>query len=568
MIQWYILSHGETTLKLTNAPEGWDNLAYTITRNETYHGLFISFSGTLRFCKEGKTFIDTVLNDSGFEAEIGIEIKEMNLSTRAMESKIKGVLNFSPDVFEQDDIWTTVSFISSKTHQKFKTYENTDISFNRKESLNGTILPGFTNEFVDLQLRAIVGGETATCKAVYPFEMFGRILQVICDLDYNPVLSSVLGRTIHGYIQDGQFSKAMISKGLLMRGVEPSGDEQEEGKTMLTVKFKDLFTAFANVFFLGLGIEWNPTSLRWEFVIEPRGFFYQTTTLFRIDKNSISELKYKFGSDFMFSSIKTGFRKYENEATEGISGEYNTESEFATPITVTDAKLDITSPIRADGLGIKKAIDNRHDAEDAEQQDIDEDVFILDSVDDNGTLKTRQTEGFQLVDGIYGENIIYANLNLTPARNMVRWGEWLNSSLSKLQDKKIRFQSTKSVSAVQSQTDLETYILHETKDFPINQFFTPRWSGKIVEFEAPLTREHINIITNNPYGLVEYWDYINKEWRSGWIKECSTDRVDRETTWMLYVAVNLDIVANNLVYVSDGLPILLMSGNEAIKTLT
>jgi hypothetical protein len=89
----------------------------------------------------------------------------------------------------------------------------------------------------------------------------------------------------------------------------------------------------------------------------------------------------------------------------------------------------------------------------------------------------------------------------------------------------------------------------------------------VFEFDAPLTRDQINAIIDNPYGLVKFYNYIDKEWVQGWIKECSTDRVDRETTWQLYEAINLEVTANNLVYVEgDDVPISLIDGSGVIKT--
>ena len=62
MAQRYRLYHTSLAepLELTHAPEGWDDIKYTITRDVVYHGFIRSFSGTLRFVKEGKTLILTL----------------------------------------------------------------------------------------------------------------------------------------------------------------------------------------------------------------------------------------------------------------------------------------------------------------------------------------------------------------------------------------------------------------------------------------------------------------------------------------------------------------------------
>jgi hypothetical protein len=271
----------------------------------------------------------------------------------------------------------------------------------------------------------------------------------------------------------------------------------------------------------------------------------------------------------MHARVKTGYEKYVEDSEYGLT-EYNTETEFSTPISITNSEFDLMVPYRADGLAFQEAIDNRKDdpsvGDSQADNDIDEDIFMIDAVTIDDALKTRQDEGFQLIGGLYGDEIVQANIRMAPTRNMIRWGDWLNAAFSKLQDRKLMFQKTEGLSTLRSQLDSDLEVLYETKDYDINKLPEPKWSGRIAEFDAPLTREQINQIISNPYGLVKFWNYHTKEWIYGWIKECSTDRVDRDTTWKVYEAANLQETANNLVYVEDGEPILLMSGDGAIKT--
>lgn len=571
MIQIYTLTYGSESLVLQDAPEGWNDLKYTIARNETYHGLFFDFSGVLRFAGDGKEFIDTILTNDGFEVEIGITIQEPDQLTRVLQTKVDGVLNFDQNVYEKTELFTSVNFITSKIHQKLLSRHELSIAYNRLDTMSGIPLIGFANEFVNLTMRGVNSSE-AVARAVYPFEAFNRIMQVICDLDYNPIVSSVFGRTEYDYVEDGIFSRTMISKGLLMRGWEEAGDPVLEGTSNLNLKFKELFENFKKIANIGGGFIYNDTTQRWDFVIEDRNYFYQTSTILTIEKNNITDLKYTFGDEFFNNKIETGYDKSMDDSPYGLV-EYNAMSEFATPITVADNTLNLRASYRADASGIQEAIDNRKDdssAEDSKQDtDIDEDVFIIDCLVSEGALVSRKTEGFSLIDGVYDDLDLYFNIRFTPARNMSRWGDWIKAPLLKLIPESLRFNRTMKLSSLQSQQNEETETIYETEDFPINNLKTTRWTGQIVEFTSPLTREQINLITNDPYGLIKYWDYFDKIYKYGWVKECSTDRVDRETTWKLYEAVSdasLQEVANNLVYVEDaGEAITLMDGSTTIK---
>ena len=559
-VRYRLYHETEGEITLLNAPEGWNDIKYTVARNLTYHGLFRSFSGALRFVKDGKIFIDNILDIYGFEAEINIYIDELNTSNRVWETKVSGILNFDPAVYSKKENYTEVNFEDSVIHKKFKNRENNDVAYNRKRSINGTLLPGFSNESVTIQLR---GQNTDTCNAtaIYPFEAFNRLIQIICDLDYNPVISSVFGRPEYGYVENGKAATVMLTKGLLMRGVDMAGDELEVGKTNLNLKLKECFDNYNNLFNLGLGTEYDSVNGRWNFVIEDKNYFYQTTELFTLDQ--ISGLEYQYEQELMIQRITTGYRKFTEDNEYGLS-EYNNQSEFVTPISVSDKELNITSSYRADWVAFQTAIDNQYTGDEENKTNIDEDTFFVHVVDDSGTLKSVKNENFDLISGLYGLNPIQANIYISPARNMTRWGDFISASLSKFEGGNIRFNKAENVSNLSSQYGVETDIVYENKDISISSFKTSRFSGRKIKFDAPLTRAQINIITGNPYGLVKFYDYLAKDYNYGWIKEVSTDRVDKDTTWELWEAANLSEVSNNLEFM-DGTEMEFMDGNNIIS---
>jgi len=129
--------------------------------------------------------------------------------------------------------------------------------------------------------------------------------------------------------------------------------------------------------------------------------------------------------------------------------------------------------------------------------------------------------------------------------------------------RKIRFNKAEKLSDLHSQTLDETTTIYENRDIAITDLKTPRLTGKLVNFDAPLTREQINILADDATGLIKYYDYFAKKYKHGWIKEVSTNRVDKSTNWQLYEAQNVDVVANNLEYM-DGDDVLLMNGERIL----
>lgn len=563
MAQRYILSHEiEGSLTLVYAPEGWDDLEYTVSRSATYHGLTRSFSGALRFVKDGKVFIDNIVTTYGTEAEISIVIQELS-SIKIWETKVNGILNFDPEIYSKQENHTEINFEDSVVHKKFKNRENSDIAYNRKESINGTILPGFASESETVQLRG-QNTDVGNATAIYPFEAFNRVFQVICDLDYNPVVSSIFDRESLGAVEDGKAANVMLSKGLLMRGATLAGDTIQDGETNINFKAIELFRNFDGLFNLGLDIQFDTVNERYIFVIEEKGYFYQTTELFTLE--NLSDLVYEYEPSLTIQKISTGYRKFAETNDFGLS-EYNNRLEFVTPISVSNTELMNESTYRADGTAFQIAIENRFTASDEDNQtDIDEDIFFIHSFDDSGTLRSVQNEGFDLIGGLYGADPIQANIFISPTRNLTRWGEYIRSALSFFtEDGVIRFNKAQNLSDLRSQTNEETETIFENRDIEISSLKTPRFSGRRIRFNAPLTRAQIDIISGNPYGLVKFKDYISKEYNFGWIKEASTDRVDKNTTWELWEVANLVEISNNIVTVETGINIVSMSGANLIK---
>jgi len=561
-MQRYRLKYLETEITLANAPEGWNDLKYTVSRDSVFHGFFRSFSGALRFVKDGKIFIDDIITAYGFEVEINIYIDELSTS-RIWENKVSGILNFDPKIYKKNIIYTEVNFEDSIVHKKLKNRESLDVAYNRKESINETVLPGFVDESHTVQLRG-QSIDVGNATAVFPFEAFNRLIQVICDLDYNPVESSVFNRSDLGAVEDGSYANVMLSKGLLMRGATLSGDAAVEGQTNLNLKLKECFDSYNKVFNLGLGSEYDSTNARWIFRIENKSYFYQTTVLFTLD--SIADLEYSYESELMIQKISTGFSKFNEENDYGLD-EYNNKSEFVTPISVSDTELNLISAYRADGVSFQTAIDNRYTGTEENKTDIDEDIFFIHAFDDSGTLRSVKNEDFDLIDGIFGADPIQANIFLSPARNMTRWGDYVRSSLAFFEDTgKVRFNKAENVSNLSSKYGAETNVIYENKDIDISELKTPRFSGRKANFNTPLTKAQLDIISDNPYGLVEFYDYDLKDYNYGWIREVSTDRVDKDTTWELWEVANFEDIQNNLVYMDED-DILLMDGSTTITTL-
>jgi hypothetical protein len=330
----------------------------------------------------------------------------------------------------------------------------------------------------------------------------------------------------------------MLTTGTYLRGY-PYNDLTaiafDGGFMTLSSSFEKLFSSIANIFNLGLGIENTYSTdnvlVNPKVVIEEKTYFYQQLIILQID--TLSDLEYMPDKTLLYQGIEVGYNKIQNDNIYG-QAEYNNKATYATPLIPFTNKLSILSDIRADGTGIEQL---RTTPIGSELRN-DKEIFIISCIKksnlNSGQLTSLQEEDTTIlyVQGVYP---IIFNSDITPARMLLNCGDFISIGLQNNIHNKITFQKSEKPTKVLTQKGIEA--ISENSNVDISRLKTPYLKGEIVRFNAPVGTTEIKAIESNKHGLIKFYDYIDKRYRYGWIKEVSTNPVDKTTNWELMLAV-------------------------------
>jgi len=145
----YNTSEGQ--LELYHAPDGWEKAGYTFSRSGKYSGIFRKNAiDKLGFVKEGKAFIEKVVSEQGFEAEIILTIYQWDSINITYYEVFRGIVDIlSKDV---DRLKYTVAISDSSFENKVINRDSLPVIVTKKtpeenyKSLDGKTIIGFANE--------------------------------------------------------------------------------------------------------------------------------------------------------------------------------------------------------------------------------------------------------------------------------------------------------------------------------------------------------------------------------------------------------------------------------------
>jgi len=123
-------------------------------------------------------------------------------------------------------------------------------------------------------------------------------------------------------------------------------------------------------------------------------------------------------------------------------------------------------------------------------------------------------------------------LDITPMRNLRRWGWWLNSGIYKMLSKVIKYNTSDVVSDLRTKRTDEPNEVSECTDIAISDLEVPIFTGHIIKFNAPVSFDDFALIQANPYGIV-YFNKPDGTLGSGWIKEVTNSPKDTQTNWTI-----------------------------------
>ncbi|WP_034917832.1 hypothetical protein [Gillisia sp. CAL575] len=281
------------------------------------------------------------------------------------------------------------------------------------------------------------------------------------------------------------------------------------------ISFEDFYNSINAITPVGYGIA--SLGKKQNIILEDIEYFFQKTVAVNLGKIQITERT--TAVEFCYQSLAFGYTKGgDYEQPLGLD-EYNTQTNYRTPITISDSEYSVLSPSRADSYGAEDA--RRKQAEDGSDEDspYDKDNFMFDvkflersNLANYYDVRLYQDDFETLPTGIYSPATAY-NLNLSPGRNRQRHEKMFDSSFIMLQDELVQHVNTKGNSELKTKKVGED-ALKENDEIPISKLTNPIFNPEWIQAEAPFEQQIMDQVlgstlingkmVNNYYCLAEF----------------------------------------------------------------
>lgn len=328
-------------------------------------------------------------------------------------------------------------------------------------------------------------------KCLRPHEGFSRLVKILTGT--TGFYSEFFGRKDLGYAADGAGAYLTLQNGRMIRNF-PAAEYQ------LNTSLKEMFQSFDAVYCLCATIEKRDN--KDVFRVEPYETFRNMKRVVKLGDftNNISR---SINPKRIFSEIVVGYKDQEYEELNGTF-QFNGETNYSAPITTEGAKLDALCKYRADDIGIELTRRLQYADDPSKDYRSDKDIFLIDAKPVNGVLEAKKAEDFVSVTGIYEPQLAY-NLNITPARNLRRWGSYIRAGFIGIEDRKLKFVKGASNQALTTTKTGEDYTVIEGADVLISELSNPiEYAENIKIAEAAITDQDFININENRGGLIEF----------------------------------------------------------------
>jgi len=264
----------------------------------------------------------------------------------------------------------------------------------------------------------------------------------------DPLYSEFLGSTLtttRQYGADGCGWMYAILKGIHIRGYTLSNDKEADvnrytlqQKPFIT-SFKQLWDGINPILNLGLGYETLDGSPEHQVIrIEEKDHFLEDNISLNI--SNVSEISSSYDQDFIFKTIKVGYKKWQSENSSG-NDDPQTKRAYATRFVKTGKELNLESEFIAASLAIEET--RRTSRVKSEDYKFDNDNFIISLNTDDvspDVYRPELDENFTSVTNLLNSDSRY-NLVLTPLRNFFRWANYIGGCLQDYTTSYYRFVS-------------------------------------------------------------------------------------------------------------------------------
>lgn len=208
-----------------------------------------------------------------------------------------------------------------------------------------------------------------THPVILPHELFSNI---VAQINGGSLYSEVFGRIDLGYYADGEFAYLGITKGELLRGIDPT-------TVQIPTSMREAFQSYSSVICLGAII--TETQIR----IDPLELLFNSNISTNLGE--VNELVISPAKEFIFNSVKAGYPKNEYEQENGRD-EYNTEYQYTNSFKSVKKELNLVSKYYGDGYGIEFARRASIVTTGTADSRYDDLIFLVDMIKVEGDLFT------------------------------------------------------------------------------------------------------------------------------------------------------------------------------------
>lgn len=300
----------------------------------------------------------------------------------------------------------------------------------------------------------------------------------------------------------------VVTKGLYVRGYTV-------GSKPFYMSFNDWWEGFNPILNLGLGYIANTNIIE----IEPKSEFYNPTTLLNLDY--VNKIERSYLDDHIVKTVEVGYQKWSAESGSGID-DPQTKHVYNTRFKSIGNDVKILSKFYAAALGIEQT--RRNSIETNKDWRLDEEFMVIVVKKTDNSLPELNGP-FSSIVSILNSSSRY-NTRITPARNLIRWRDFLSGCLrwyyqkEAITGRRLGFEFASgegnvSPSTTLSSTDCEyddyaydnpdlgLYGLHSVVE---NSGITPSenylFQPIVYDFEYPLTWEEYKAIRDYPKNAI------------------------------------------------------------------
>lgn len=355
------------------------------------------------------------------------------------------------------------------------------------ENLNAYDITMLVDAGASFSITSLNKTDDTTANVSFIHETLSRIVEATTN-GVISVKSNYYGRTdsnVNPVPQNGEGSLKVVTSGLRIR----KATNEDGSEPLLSLSFTDVFKGIQPIDNVGYGFVWENDQriLR----VEPYQWFYSDSTIL-LEINNPKSKKTYVDINNLFSSFKTGYKKFETEGTNGLDA-FLTEREYRTRSTVASTKLEQVSEFVADVYAIE-ATRRLADKKDTKDWRYDNETFVI-QMTQNGQEYNVELGVVDSSD-VIASNSLY-NVRISPVRCALKWLNRLFGWSNKQEE--LIFTSGKGNITAKTKIGTESQLIGENDNL---QSIPVVLKSEVTEFDYPISIAQYNFIVRNPYGII------------------------------------------------------------------